>query len=663
MILRTLLAIAGLAGVLSAEVVRIEIQSRSDVLGGRPFGLAGPYEKIVGKVHFAVDPANPVNQIIADIDKAPRNAQGKIEFSSDLYVLKPKQPERGNGAVLYEVSNRGGKGMLGMFNRARGSLDPSTETDFGDGFLMKQGFTLVWLGWQWDPPEKPGLLRVYPPAVRGISGLVRADFRVPEKITAHLLSDRGHIPYLVADPNDPSNTLTVREKIDSPRRTIPRDQWCFSADRKSVEMPAGFEPHRIYEVVYTARDPVLVGLGPTAVRDFHSHLKYGQAPMGPIRRAYAFGTSQSGRFLRTFLYYGFNQDEAGRQVFDGVMAHVAGGGRGSFNHRFAQPSRDAHPYMNSLYPTDIFPFTDVEQTDPETGLTDGILSRTVKSRTVPKIFYTNSSYEYWGRAASLIHTSVDGRSDAPIPENTRIYHFAGSQHGPAAFPPSRSIGQQLNNPNDFRWAMRALLAAMDRWVSEGVAPPASIHARISADTLVTPEAVQFPKIPGVTYSTRIHRAYRVDYGPLWKNGIVTNEPPNVGKAFPMRVSQVDLDGNEVAGLKMPELAVPLATYAGWNLFNAKSGPPDEISSMQGSFIPFPRTKAERERAGDPRRSIEERYQSREQYLGLVSSAAQPLIDQGYLLPQDLPAILKQAAERWNYVVESEKGTSTSSTAR
>lgn len=659
MLTKLLFGCAFLSGALSAGVVRIEIQSRADVLGGRAFGLAGPYEKLVGKVYFAVDPANPINQIIADIDKAPRNAEGKVEFSSDLYVLKPKQLERGNGAVLFEVSNRGRKGMLGMFNRARGSLDPASEPEFGDGFLMQQGYTLAWLGWQWDPPESPGLIRLYAPRVRGVKGLVRAEFIPTEKVTSRLLSDRDHLPYPVAAPDDPKAVLYVRDKVESPRRVIPREKWKFSSDRGHVEMAEGFGPHRIYEVVYTAEDPVLVGLGPAAMRDFLSHLKYDAAasPLGRLRRAYAFGVSQSGRFLRTFLYYGFNQDEGGRQVLDGVMAHVAGGGRGSFNHRFAQPSRDAHPFLNIFYPTDIFPFTDVEQTDPETGLADGLLARAQKTRTVPKIFYTNSSYEYWGRAASLIHSTVDGRSDAPIPENVRIYHFAGSQHGPAAFPPTRSIGQQLNNPNDFRWTMRSLLVAMDRWVTGFAPPPPSVYPQMAKDTLVAPEAVQFPKIPGVNYSTRIHKAYRADYGPQWKSGIVTIEPPKIGRAFPMLVSQVDLDGNETGGLKMPELAVPLATYAGWNLFNGKAGPADEISSMQGSYIPFPRTRAERERKGDPRRSIEERYHGREQYIGLVSKAALNLIEQGYLLDRDLPAILKQAAERWEYATMAESSIS------
>ncbi len=656
---RILLTTVILSLPLPAAVVRVEIESRADVLAGRPFGLAGPYEKLVGKVYFAVDPANPINQIIADIDKAPRDAQGKVEFSSDLYILKPKHLERGNRAALYEVSNRGGKGMLGMFNRARASLDPTSDTEFGDGFLMQHGFTLVWLGWQWDPPQRPGLLRIHAPRASGIRGLVRSEFIPTERITSHTLADRDHIPYLVADPNDPKAVLYVRDKVESPRRTIPRNDWKFAADRGRVEMAAGFEPHKIYEVVYTSEDPVLVGLGPTAVRDFLSYLKYdvAAAPVGKLERAYGFGVSQSGRFLRTFLYYGFNQDEAGRQVLDGVMAHVAGGGRGSFNHRFAQPSRDAHPFLNIFYPTDIFPFTDVEQTDPETGLTDGLLARARKTGTVPRIFYTNSSYEYWGRAASLIHTTIDGRSDAPLPDNTRIYHFAGSQHGPAAFPPQRSIGQQLNNPNDFRWAMRALLVAMDRWAKDGAAPPPSVYPQISKDTLAAPEALQFPKIPGANFSSRLHKAYRADYGPQWKSGVVTLEPPKIGKAFPMLVAQVDADGNETAGLKMPELAVPLATYAGWNLFNGKAGPTDEISSMQGSYIPFPPTRAARARTGDPRRSIEERYHDREQYLGLISTAALKLIEQGYLLDRDLPAILKQAAGRWDYATMS--GVSTS----
>ena len=655
---RNLLPIFLLSGALSAGVVRVEIKSHGDVLEGRAFGSAGPYEKLVGRVYFEVDPANPINRIITDLDKAPRNAAGKVEFSSDLYILRPKDPDRGNGTALYEVSNRGGKGMLSFFNRARGSLDPASAEEFGDGFLLNQGYTLVWLGWQWDPPQRPGLMRLYAPRAPGLKGPVRSDFVLTEKATSHMLSDREHIPYLVADPNDPSAILTVRAKVDDPRRTIPRAQWKFSADRGSVEMASGFEPYRIYEVVYTSEDPVLAGLGSAAVRDFFSHVKrFAEgSPIISVRRAYAFGVSQSGRFLRTYLYYGFNQDEKGLPVFDGVMPHVAGGGRGSFNVRYAQPSRDGHPWINFFYPSDIFPFTDEEQTDPDTGWTDGLLLVANKSKTAPRIFYTNSSYEYWGRAASLIHTSADGRADAKLPDNVRIYQFSGGQHGPAGFPPTRGSGRNLSSPNDYKWSMRALLVAMDHWVKDGVAPPASIYPRIAGDTLVKPEVVQFPKIPGIEFPKIWHLAYRADYGPDFKTkGIVTNEPPKMaGKPYPIMVSQVDADGNETGGLRMPEVAVPLATYTGWNQFNGKAGPAGELTGGQGSFIPFARTKAEREKKGDPRRSIEERYKDRDEYLAKVSAAATKLIEQGYLLPDDMPRIMKEAGERWDWATSPKR---------
>ena len=326
-----------------------------------------------------------------------------------------------------------------------------------------------------------------------------------------------------------------------------------------------------------------------------SHLKYASAfglsdvlsiPAGSIQRAIAFGVSQSGRFLRTYLYYGFNEDERNRKVFDGVMAHVAGGGRGSFNLRFSQPSRDGHPFLNKFYPTDIFPFTDTAQTDPQTGEKDGLLLR-VKPEFTPKIFYTNSSYEYWGRAASLIHTDIDGRTDAPVPDSTRIYVFAGGQHGPAAFPPRKSIGQNLNNPNDYRWSMRALLVGMNRWIKDGVAPPASRHPRIEDKTLVQIDAMKFPSLAGVGTPTEAHKAYRVFYGlDFASKGIISVDPPETNSAFPTLVPQVDNDGNELAGVKMPEISVPLATYTGWNLFNAESGPSSLLSSMQGSYIPL-----------------------------------------------------------------------------
>ena len=644
----------------------VEVSGRDTVLNGKPFGLAGSYERIAGTIRYAVDPDNPANRIITDIALAPRNSDGEVEFSAPFFMLKPADMGRANGAVLYEVSNRGRKSMLSFFNLAAGSVDPREEKHFGDGFLMDEGYTLLWLGWQFDPPLNPDLLRLETPIAtrdgKSIRGLVRSDFVVSDRTSTHSLADRSHVPYLAADPAAAENVLTVRDAADGQRQAIPRDRWKFARmengkpvpDMGTVWLDGGFEANRIYEVVYVSENPPLVGLGPTAVRDAVSHLKYDGSeslgiPNDAIDRAISFGISQSGRFLRTFLYYGFNEDEKGRIAFDGVMSHVAGGGRGSFNHRFAQPSRDAHPYMNFLHPTDIFPFTDKAQRDPETGRTDGILTHKLDRKFWPKIFYTNSSYEYWGRAASLIHTDIDGSRDIEHFDNVRAFLFSSTQHGPSSFPPGITLGQQKANPLDFRWAMRALLHAMSRWTADGTEPPGSRHPRIADSTLVHPEKLGFPEIPGVSTSTRVHRAYRVDYGPRFvAEGVVTREPPAVGKPFPMLVPSIDSDGNDVPGVRMPELQAPLATYTGWNLFNARSGPTHEISSMVGSYIPFPRTRAEREATKDPRPSIEERYTSRAEYLGRVAEAGLALIGEGLVLERDLPAIVHNAARHWDY---------------
>ncbi len=665
-VLGAIISLLVLAITSQARVAKVEVSVREAVLGGRPFGLAGSYERITGTIRFAVDPDNPANQIITDIALAPRNSNGEVEFSSEFYLLKPVDMGRSNGAVLYEVSNRGRKGMLSFFNLAAGSLDPREPQHFGDGYLMEEGYTLLWLGWQFDAPLRPDLLRLQTPVAsaggKPIRGLVRSDFVVSDRVSEHSLADRSHVPYPVADPDAPENVLTVRTAAGGERQVIPRERWRFARmesgkpvpDNGAVWLEGGFEPNRIYEVVYVSENPPLVGLGPTAVRDAVSHLKYeGSEPLGvpadAIDRAIAFGISQSGRFLRTFLYYGFNRSEGDRAAFDGVMSHVAGGGRGSFNHRFAQPSRDAHPYMNFFHPTDIFPFTGRAQLDPETGREDGILTHQLDRKYWPKIFYTNSSYEYWGRAASLIHTDIEGTRDIEPFDNVRAFLLSGAQHGPGSFPPRVSIGQQKANPLDFRWAMRALLDAMSSWTAEGTEPPDSRYPRIANSTLVRPEKLDFPGIPGVNTSTRVHRAYRVDYGSRFvAEGIVSREPPVVGKPFAILVPSVDGDGNEIAGVRMPELEVPLATYTGWNLFNERSGPTHEISSMVGSYIPFPRTRAERKASHDPRPSIEERYGSRSEYLGRVTEAGLALIDDGLLLARDLPAIVRNAASHWDY---------------
>ncbi len=664
--LLTSLCVLLLASAASARVVSVQVDTREPVLDGKPFGVVGAYERISGTVRFAADPQNPANKIVTDIALAPRNSDGEVEYSSEFFLLRPMDVRRGNGALLYEVSNRGRKSGMSFFNLASSSLDPRQERHFGDGFLLEQGFTLLWLGWQFDPPRSPGLLRLTTPVAtedgKAIRGLVRSDFVVKDRLLAHSLADRNHVPYAVADPQAPENTMTVRDAANGPREVIPREQWQFArmqdgkpvADQGSVYLKGGFEPGRIYEIVYLSENPPLVGLGAAAIRDMVSRLKYdGDESLGirvgSIDRALAFGISQSGRFLRTFLYYGFNQDERERIAFDGIMSHVAGGGRGSFNHRFAQPSRDAHPYMNFFFPTDIFPFTDIAQRDPENGREDGILTHALDRKFWPKIFYSNSSYEYWGRAASLIHTDLAGAEDIKLHDNVRVFLFAGAQHGPASFPPGVSIGQQPANPLDFRWAMRALLLAMSEWAGGGDEPPSSRYPLLADKTLVAPAKLGFPPIPGVATSDRVHKAYRTDYGPRFvSEGVVTREPPAIGSAFPVMVPAIDGDGNEVPGVRMPDLQVPLATYTGWNLFNERSGPTHEISSMVGSYIPFPRTRAEREASGDPRLSVEERYKSRAEYLGLVAEAGLDLIADGLLLEQDLPRVISNAAGHWDH---------------
>lgn len=663
MLLRAILPMLA-ASLLPAAVKQIHLVERADVPGYA-------YERVVAKVHLTVDPKLPGNRIIRDIDLAPRNAEGLVEFSADLFVLKPRNPVEGNGTLLFEVSNRGNKGLLSMFNFARGGRDPRTPEDFGDGYLLKQGYTLVWVGWQADVLDDANALRLFAPVAtqngQAIRGPVRAQWIVDAKVTEHNLGDRSHIPYPVADPGDPSLQLTVQDRRDAPKRVIPRNQWQLARyefgkavpDPGRIYMASGFEPGKMYELVYTAKDPTVVGLGPAAIRDVISFLKYernGVILLGDqashLKRAIGFGTSQSGRFLRTFLYFGFNKDEKNRKVFDGVWAHVAGGGRGSFNHRFAQPSRDGHPYFNTLYPTDIFPFSDVSQTDPVTGLTDGLLVRAVEDKVVPKIFYTNGSYEYWGRAASLIHTTLDGKGDVALPGDTRAYLLSGTQHGPGAFPPRKGNTQHLANPNDYRFLMRGLLAGMQGWLKDGKEPPASAYPTVKNADLSAPGTVQFPKLAGVALPKHPLMAYRVDYGEEFRTaGLVTKEPPVVGAAFATMVPQVDRDGNEKAGIRLPEIQVPLGTYTGWNLRTAAIGVPEEMFSMVGSFFPLAKTKAEREKVRDPRPSIAERYGSREEYLGKVKQAANDLVRSGYLLAGDVAALEERAGKMWDALAQ------------
>ncbi len=668
-----LLVIGGLISPVEARVVRVEITSRADIQDGKPFGAAGAYERIIGRVFFAVDPANVHNRQIVDLDKAPRNAKGEVEFSADLYLLKPKEMSKGNGAALFEVSNRGGRGILNLVN--------GREGEFGDGFLMRQGYTIAWVGWEFDLSDQPGRLRLLAPVAhdpdgKTIHGLVRTDFTPAEKrdempLGHFQLGPDGGNSYPVDDPGNERNQLTVRDTPDGARERIPRTQWRFAhtvdghleADPHYLHLNSGFLPGKIYEFVYTAQDPAVVGVGLAAVRDFLSFLKYDPQATAPVKRAYAVGISQSGRFLRHFLYQDFNADEQGRQVMDGVIAHVAGAGRGSFNHEFAQPSRDAQPMSSIFFPTDLFPFTDLREEDPDTDDVAGLLDTANKSHTVPKIFYTNTSYEYWGRAASLIHTTADGKKDAPLAPNTRVYFLAGLQHFSGAFPPQNTArgnpdytAQQKQNPNPIQWYWRALITDMDQWVKDGKEPPRNTYPKIAEKTLVPMAKWNFPKIPGVNTPHEVSLAYHIDR--IIKFASMTThkeedfvvEPPRVGNPFGVLVPQSDADGNDLGGVRLPELQVPLATYTGWNLRDPSIGAPEQRVSFLGSWIPLAKTAEERKKSGDPRLSIAERYASREEYMSKFEQAAKKLAEQGFLLQEDLPAIMERGRLEWKTIV-------------
>jgi hypothetical protein len=648
-----------IAGTASAEVSRLVVTARQDVLGG-------DYEKLAGAVELELDPTHPANTRIVDLDRAPRNARGRVEASADFMVLRPRRPPVRGSAALVEISNRGGKAALPYFNRAPWTLDPTTDRDFGDGFLMRQGLTLIWVGWQFDVPREPDLLRLRAPIAGGgtqpIEGLIRSDWTVDEPTTTLPLAHRHHLAYPVADPGHADNVLTVRSARLGPRAIVPRDRWRFARqeasglvdDRTHIWLAGGFERGKIYELVYRARDPVVVGIGLAVIRDLVSWARYDSRSPFPVSATLGVGISQSGRFLRHFLYQGFNIDEAGRKVFDGMLVHTAGAGRGSFNHRFAQPSRDAHRFSAFFYPTDLFPFTGRTQTDPDTGVADGLLARFAdRPDHQPKIFFTNTGYEYWGRAASLIHTSPDGRADAaPLP-NERIYHLAGGQHFIGAFPPrdsERSGEAYRGNPLDFLVTVRALLARLVEWVVDGRTPPASVYPTLAAGTLVSIDALKLPPIPDTKAPTVIHQAHRVDYGPGWAAGVITQEPPRIGAAFPALVSQVDADGNELAGVRGVELLAPLATYTPWQLRGGCGTDAGELVDFLGTYIPLPRTEVERQRWGDGRPSIERRYADKPAYLATAARGAESLARDGLLLREDVPWVLERAEQHWDWVM-------------
>lgn len=633
------------AAAVSAEVTRVDIRSRADVLGGRAFGDAGPYETLSGTIHFAVDPANQHNRVIVDLDKAPRNAQRMVEFSSDIVIVKPKDPARGNGVLFFDAVNRGNKSLLNVFSRGTKATDFTDEAEFGDAYLLKQGYTLVFVGWQFDIAPGKSLVGFSAPIATDngapIRGWVRMPFISDKPVASVQYGARYNTAtYLPVNVQDRSYRLTVREGTFAPARLIPRDQWQFARvdgatvipDPSSVQLTSGFKPGLTYELSYETQNPPVAGLGMAAIRDAASALRYGSNQVASGRLAYIYGASQTGRLIRQMIHEGFTIDESGRKVFDAAFIQTGAVGFGSFNERFAQPN-ELGPFTQTK-----FPFLYKTTVDPITGREDG-LGRLIPAGMEPKLFLVDSSSEYWdrGRVAAMRHTAMDGSEDVDDAPNVRVYQLAGTRHGAGSFPATDDGGQFGENTNDYRWAQRGLIAALDAWTRHGVEPPASTHPSLRDGTLVAHAALRFPSLPGLQQPTFVPGGYRADV-------------PVPYSALPFLVPNVDVDGNEVSGIRLPIISVPLATLTGWQFRSPRIGAPSTLIAMAGAYIEFPKTKADRERTKDPRLSIAERYATRAEYVKRVRDAATKLAEQRFILRDDVQPITDELGAQWDAIM-------------
>ena len=623
-----------------AEVIRFEVLQNVPAFEGRSFGSVGPYVRITGRATIAVDPADPRNAIIADIDKAPRTEGGRVEATADVVLLRPADPLRANGTLLVDVPNRGTKLAPELFDDAAkpGSNMAEKSADAGIGFLYGQGYTLAWIGWQADIPSKPGQLALAVPVLAGVTGAARDEFlfdhmRTPA--TATLSSS-------IADPS--SLAVTVRAKWDAPReKPAGLAIRATGAQTAEIARPAsGFDAGALYEVTYTARDPAVLGLGFAATRDVVSFLRRAAAPANPlaagggsIHRAIGFGVSQSGRYLRDFLYLGFNEDLAGGLVFDGLMPHIAGARRIAVNYRFGQPGRNARHPQDPAWQADLFPFTYQTLADPLSGRRDGLMVRCRLNATCPRIIQTDSEHEWWASRASLLVTDLAG-NHLDLPPDVRAYMIAGSPH-------FAEIGARLRsaptmslpvNPMHAGMPMRALLTAMQSWIATGVEPPASRVPMRAHGTLVEASDAVPRGIPGLPYTGIYTGASFTDPSAF---------PAKVLGTYPVFVPRADRDGMAVAGIRMLPLAVPRATYTGWNP-RAQGYGAGTLFPLQGAVVPFAATRPEREAAGDPRLSIAERYPDSAAYVAAVRAAAAQMVAERLLLPQDAERAIELATQ-------------------
>ncbi len=632
-----------LASAADAAVTRVEIQRR-ETFAGPGFGNSGSYERIVGRFHGELDPEHPLNKDIVDIGLAPRNARGRVEYSSDLDIIKPVDIAKGNGALLYDVNNRGNKVALSTLNDAPAGNNPVKPDDLGNGFLMRNGFTVMWSGWIQDIPAANNTVRIQLPTAPGLAQNVWDELLPNVRNAANF-----PLSFKAASTDKSRARLTFRFRNSEEARVVPDSEWEFVNDRSIRLLPAGtpFAIGTLYQFVYPAENPSVSGIGFAATRDIVSFLRNETSDANPlaggVKRVLAHGSSQSGRYLRDFTYRGFNEDEAGRRVFDAINPHISTA-RLFLNQRFAQPVRMINiGFGFHAFPDTTFPFAYQDETDPFSGKVEGLLTRCRARNNCPKIIHTTTGTEYWQSGQSLVTTDPQGKRDAKLPDDVRVYHLAGTQHiqgatmppGVCALPP---------NPTDARPIQRALLLAMDRWAQDGTPPPSSAYPKLADKTLVAANQWRFPTIPGVQKPAGPAGKPRFDYGPDFAKGVIGKVLPEPMKGdYPVYVPQVDRDGNEIGGVRVPEQAVATATTMGWGVRSAASGTPGELCYLDGSSVPFVRSADQRKDFRDPRPSLAERYKTPEIYVTRIKAHSDTLMRGGYLLDEDAQRIARRAS--------------------
>jgi len=630
-----LCALALAAAPAGARVTDINVTAVEPFADGTSFGNTGAYERVKGTFKGELDPADPRNKVIVNLEKAPKNAAGRVEYEADFFILRPKDPARGSRTILFDVTNRGRQYAHWVLMDSRTVRnDPRTLEDAGNGLLFRRGYVVVSSGWDPDAPRANDGLAMKPViATNGGAPIVRVIRDELQNGTRGAQHETFRLTHEAATLDQAQARLTVRRGEADLRQEIPSSGWAWVNAREIRLLPQGTkpEPGSIYEFHYPATNPRVLGIGLAASRDLLSLLRYDAAdskgnanPAGVgIRHVLAFGRSQAGRYLRDHVGQGFNQDEAGRKVLDGVIAHTAGVGGVFLNTEFGQPARTNTQHEDHTFPENAFPFSTARMTDPVTGRTGGLLRNDGFD---PLWMETNTSTEYWQKGASLLVTDPLGTRDVAHPANARGYLVASTQHGGQAWMRS-TPGNCFNNrnPHSPTPALRALLVALDEWVSQGKTPPASRMPRLGDGTLVTPDKVRFPAVTGIMVARRIS-----EFGVL-KDWV----KPEMDMTKPYRplVTQADNDGNEIAGILLPEIAVPLATHTGWNLYKAPF-PEGELCDRDGTYVPFAATRGEREAKQDPRPSLEERYGDHAGYVRRVEEAVKKLVAERLLLAED-----------------------------